>query len=210
MASDETWRWRNEFGGKYQDRFWNQIINALGEPSFSATDDQIALDTDVFTYTPGFNVPLRARVRDGKSRNSLDVTLWRDGSQHATLRLLQDPDRPDTFSGRTLALESGTYDFGISDIAGSPRLRFEVAPPHLGELSELTLNNDLLSQMANASHGRFIHEENTADLADLLSPLKTGQAVDSEIHLWQGYGWFCAILILLTLEWSLRKRSGLI
>lgn len=210
MASDETWRWRNEFGGKYQDRFWSQIINALGEPSFSATDDQIALDTDVFSYPPSFNVPLRARVRDGKSRNSLDVTLWRDGTQHSTVRLVQDPDRPETFSGRTVALESGTYDFGIADIAGSPRLRFEVAPPHTGELSELTLNNELLAQMADASQGRLIHEENTPELANLLSPLKTGQAVDSEIYLWQGYGWFCAILLLLTLEWSLRKRFGLI
>jgi hypothetical protein len=210
IASDESWRWRNEVAGKYQDRFWSQIINTLGEPLFSAADDQIALDTDFFSYPPGSSVPLRARVRDGKSRSSVDITLWRDGKQYSTVHLGQDPDRSDTFSGRTGPLDSGVYDFGISEAASSPRLRFEVAPEHSTELSELTLNRDLLAQMATASHGQFIDEENTADLANLLSPLETGYATESEVHLWQSYGWFSAILILLTLEWILRKRVGLI
>lgn len=214
MGFDETWRWRNEVAGKYQERFWSQLVDELGEATFSAVDDQIALDTDSVNYSPGSSAVLRARVREGNIRTSLEGTLWREGVKVATVSLRPDSGRPDLFIGRTGALEEGVYDFGIQameESAGTAmRIRFEVAPPHKGELSELTLNEPLLAQMSSASHGQYLREEQVKELPDLLSPHTTGKAVESEIPVGQSYGWFLTIVSLLTAEWILRKRIGLI
>lgn len=214
MAFDETWRWRNEVAGKYQERFWNQLINNLAEATFSTMDDQLALDTDAFRYAPGLSAGLRARIRDGKTRSSVDGILWKDGKKHATVSLIPEPGRPNTFSGRSAPLEPGMYDFGVDEVSGSSgsatRVRFEVEAPQSGELGELTLNEELLTQMAADSHGKYLREERVADLPDLIDGLKTGHAVESEVLLWQSYGWFGLVILLLTLEWILRKRLGLI
>jgi hypothetical protein len=214
LAFGETWRWRNEVAGKYQERFWNQLVNELGEANFSALDERIALDTDALSYSPGANAVLRARIRDGKTRNTLEGTLWRDGIKVAAVNLRADSSRPDLMAGRTEPLEAGVYDFGIAetgDSEGSPlRVRFEVAAPHTGELSELTLNEPLLVQMSSESHGRYLREEDVKELPELLKPFTTGQVIETEVPLWQGYGWFSVIIALLSAEWVLRKKSGLI
>lgn len=214
MAFDETWRWRNEVAGKYQERFWNQIISHLAEATFSTMDEQIALDTDAFTYAPGLTAGLRVRIRDGKTRNSVDGILWKEGKKHASVSLSPEPGRPNTFSGRSSPLEPGLYDFGVDELSGvpnsSPRVRFEVQAPQTGELGELTLNEELLVQMATDSHGKYLREERSSELPNLIEGLKTGHAIESEILLWQSYGWFAVVVLLLTAEWILRKRLGLI
>lgn len=214
MASDESWRWRNEIAGKYQERFWSQLVNELGEATFSTMDDQIALDTDAFSYAPGLSAGLRVRLRDGKPRINLNATLWRDGKKYASVNLLQEPGRPDTFAGRSAPLEPGIYDFGVEESGASPgstaRVRFEVQPPQTSELGELTLNEDLLLKMAADSNGKYLREERANELPSLMAHLKVGEAVESETLLWQGYIWFSAVILLLTLEWILRKRIGLI
>ena len=214
MASDETWRWRNEIAGKYQERFWSQLVNELGEATFSTMDEQIALDTDAFSYAPGLSAGLRVRLRDGKPRTNLDATLWRDGKKYASVNLLQEPGRPDTFAGRSAPLEPGVYDFGVEESGVSPgstaRVRFEVQPPQTGELGELTLNEELLLKMATDSNGKYLREERANELPNLISPLKVGEAIESETLLGQSYLWFSAVILLLTLEWLFRKRIGLI
>ena len=214
MASDETWRWRNEIAGKYQERFWSQLINELGEATFSTMDEQISLDTDAFSYAPGLSAGLRVRLRDGKPRTNLNATLWRDGKKYASVNLLQEPGRPDTFAGRSAPLEPGIYDFGVEESGVSSgsmaRVRFEVQPPQTSELGELMLNEDLLLKMATDSNGKYLREERANELPDLIAHLKVGEAIESETLLWQSYIWFTAVILLLTLEWILRKRIGLI
>jgi len=214
IAFDETWRWRNEVAGKYQERFWSQLVNQLAEPAFASNDEQLALDTDAFSYAPGLTAGLRVRIRDGKTRASIDGVLWKDGKKHASVRLIPEPGRPNTFSGRSAPLEAGMYDFGIDDpsLPSSPssRVRFEVQTPYSGELAELTLNEELLTKLAADSHGKYLREERIADLPTLIEGLKTGHAQESEILLWQSFGWFGLVLSLLTVEWILRKRLGLV
>ena len=68
----------------------------------------------------------------------------------------------------------------------------------------------LLRQMASGSGGSFLREEDLSTLPDLLSPLSSGRVVESDTLIWQSYWWFGAILLLLTAEWVLRKRAGLL
>ena len=90
------------------------------------------------------------------------------------------------------------------------RTSFVVLAPEGGELREIACNGDLLEGMALASGGRFLREEQIGRLPELLSPLSSGRVVESDTLVWQSYWWFAAIVGLLAIEWTLRKRAGLL
>ena len=64
--------------------------------------------------------------------------------------------------------------------------------------------------MARASGGEYYREEDAARLVNRLEPLSNGRIEESETILWQSWYWFSAVMILLTTEWILRKRTGLL
>jgi hypothetical protein len=40
--------------------------------------------------------------------------------------------------------------------------------------------------------------------------MSQGRVVESDTALWHSYGWFSAVVLLLTVEWFLRKREGML
>jgi hypothetical protein len=218
MAFDETWRWRQNVAEKYQERFWNQLIPAIAEPVFASQDDLVSLDTDAFSYRVGATAEVRARIRSVQQSNRAEqawkAVLWRDGKRVASIPLAADENRSDVLRGRTAALEAGSYSLGLegsnNTADSSLRVSFQVATPSEGELAELTLNEDLLGRMSAESKGVYLREEKHAQLQEALTPLETGRIVETETVLWQSYWWFSSVLALLSLEWLLRKRAGLL
>lgn len=214
VAFDQSWRWRADVAGKLQERFWSQLVNSIADPTFSSSNDNLSLDTDAFRYNPGSTAIIRARSKDSKQKGSLKGYIWRDGIKVGSLELLRDPSRHDMFTGKTGPLEIGVYDFGLDEGSGEPgadlRVRFEVQAEEKGELGELTFNERLLTQIADASQGSYLREENTSALFELIHPLETAQIVTSETPISEGFPWFAAITALLSIEWMLRKRAGLV
>ena len=77
------------------------------------------------------------------------------------------------------------------------------------ELRDGSANEELLRQMAEAGGGQFLREEDLRRLPEILSVYSAGRIIESETLLWQSYWWFLSILLLLTCEWLLRRRAGL-
>jgi hypothetical protein len=77
-------------------------------------------------------------------------------------------------------------------------------------MADLSANEELLREVARHSGGQFFREEEISQLADKLKPLSKGRIVESDLLLWQSYWWFIPIVLLLTLEWALRKRAGML
>jgi hypothetical protein len=144
-----------------------------------------------------------------------DALVWKDGQVVSTVSLTADPDVPGIYRSRTGALPGGEYEVsvraaGYSESVLKARSRFVVLPPESGEMEQTVANETLLQQMAAASGGGFLREEQLHALPDLLSPLSRGRVVESDTLIWQSYWWFAAVVILLTAEWVLRKRAGLL
>ena len=224
MATDETWRWRYKNADTYHQRIWNQLATYVMPRPYSSSDEYLAIDTGPVSYEFGETAPLRVRLTnpDGKpaAGSTVDALLWKQGRVAATVSLSEDPDVPGTYLGTTAALDEGEYEVsvrasGFSTEALKSRGEFVVLPPESGELAETACNEPLLQQMAADSGGVFLREEQIGRLAELLSPLSSGRIVESDDSLfkrggWLGPLWFCFILALLTLEWFLRKRAGLL
>lgn len=218
-AFDESWRWRYEVADQHHVRYWNQIANWIAELPFAVRDKFISLDAGALTYRPGESADIRVRLRDGEgkpvSKATIAAALYRDGSKVATIPLAADDNAGGLFRGKTASLEPGTYEIGV-EAAGIPdselkaRAGFKVEPRETGELTLLNLNEDLLRQVASASGGQYLREENAAKLIDLLAPMSQGRVIESDTVLWQSYWWFLPIIALFTAEWIIRKRVGLL
>lgn len=218
-AFDETWRWRYREADTYHQRFWNQVVRWIIEKPFAVSDSYVSLDSGPPSYQQGETAEIRVRLRgvDGRplSDAAVDALLWRDGQVAATITLAPEGNGSGMYRGRTSPLAEGQYEVsvraaGFSSDALKARTSFVVLAPESGELQQIACNDDLLRQMAAASGGQFLREEEIDRLPELLSPLSTGQIVESDTLLWQSPWWFAAIIALLAVEWTLRKRAGLL
>ncbi len=218
-AFDDSWRWRYEVADLHHVRYWNQIANWIAELPFAVRDKFVSLDAGAVTYRPGDSADLRVRLRDGENKPvtnaTVDAVLFRDGTRVATIRLTPDDNAGGLFRGKTSALEPGNYELSVESIAIpsnelKARTEFKVEPRETGELTQLSLNEDLLRQMSAASGGQYLREEDLGRLPDLLAPMSQGRIVESDTVLWQSYWWFIPIVLLLTIEWIIRKRVGML
>ena len=222
MGIDETWRWRYDVADKYQDAFWHQLADAIMEPAYAAHNQFIALDAGGVNYQAGDRAEIRVRLRDEHGRlisaGHPLAMLFRDGQKIATLPLAADENSGGAFRGKTAALAPGRYEVRVDAgqlVPATPDMPVEFYVQDKGgdaahELAELTCNEDLLKQMAQASGGEYFREEEVAKLVHKLAPLSNGRIEESETVLWQSWFWFIPIMVLLTTEWILRKRVGLI
>ena len=216
---DDSWRWRYEVGDLYHVRYWNQIANWLAELPFAVRDKLISLDAGALVYRPGDSADLRVRLRDGQGRPvtnaTVDAVLFRDGRRAATIRLSPDDNAGGLFRGRTAALEPGSYEVSVESAAiaerdAKARTGFKVEALETGELTQLNLNEELLRQISALTGGEYLREENIDRLVELLAPMSQGRVVESDTVLWQSYWWFVPIVLLLTAEWIIRKRVGML
>jgi hypothetical protein len=218
-AFDESWRWRYEVADEHHVRYWNQVANWIAELPFAARDKFVSLDAGAMTYQPGESAEIRVRLRDGEGRpvtnTVVDAVLSRAGKKVATLRLAPDENAGGVFRGRSAALEPGEYEVSVESVAiaerdSQARVQFKVQPSATGEMVQLGLNEELLRQIATVSGGEYLREEEIDRLLKLLAPMSEGRVVESDTILWQSYWWFVPIIVLLTIEWIVRKRVGML
>ncbi|MCA8995416.1 MAG: hypothetical protein KDA80_00450, partial [Planctomycetaceae bacterium] len=168
FASDETWRWRYKSADVWHQRFWNQIAKYVMPRPFTLSDEYVSIDTGSVSYGVGDSVDIRVRLLglDGKPARdaSVDALFWRNGELSATLSLTGDSRVPGQYSGRSAPLSEGDYEVsiraaGYSAAALKARTEFVVTAPESGEMTETAANEPLLRQMASASNGGYLREE---------------------------------------------------
>ncbi|MFY9254933.1 MAG: hypothetical protein WAO83_15900 [Fuerstiella sp.] len=219
LASDETWRWRYKAADTYHQRIWNQLARFVMPRPFAVKDEFLSIDTGPVSYKHGDSANIRIRLLglDGKPTTDsiVDALIWKDGQIVATTSLTADVDVPGIYRGNSGELVEGEYEVsiqasGFNQNVLKARGQFVVLPPESSELQSTACNEQMLKQMAAESGGQYLREEQVGQLAALLSPLSNGRIVESDTQIWQSYWWFAAIIALLTLEWALRKRAGML
>lgn len=219
LAGGETWRWRYKVGDRFHARFWNQLVASAIQPPYSVSDDYAAIGTDQIEYQVGDRATVRARLQDAQGRPigdaTVDAILLSDNRPVATMPLQIDDPARGTYRGQTVPLESGQYrvklqasGFDVAALRATTPIWVEARDPQ--EFARVSLDRETLSQLAAASNGRYVHETDADSLLEEIVSLSGGKIIRTEYPVWQSFYWFAAILLLLTVEWLLRKRSGLV
>lgn len=219
LASDELWRWRYQVADLYHQRLWMQIAAWIAAPPFQAEDKTISLGTDRLRYAAGEQAEIRVRLRDENGAMILNgeprAFLLHQGVEVASLALEPDPTHAGVYRALTPPLKPGAYEIAVAARPADPRsnLRLSLRVDDIGnqEWATLTMNRPLLETMASTSGGRFLREEQAAsELPNLLQSVDRKQTITHETILWSSWWWFGAVVLLLTIEWLLRKRLRLI
>ena len=219
LASDETWRWRYKNADVWHQRFWNQLAKYVMPPPFTVSDEYVSIDTGPVSYEFGEAVNVRIRLfgLDGQPAEQaiVDALVWKDDRVVGQISLTSDENLPGIYRGQLGRLPHGSYEVsvqaaGFSASSLKARTEFSVLPIETSEMTQTAVNHELLHQMATASGGMYLPEEDFGNLCALLEPFSDGRIVESDTLIWQSYWWFGAIVLLLTLEWLLRKRVGLL
>lgn len=218
LATDQTWRWRYRVADRYHTRFWNQLLEAIMQPPYEVRDQYIAIATGSPQYTAGQSATIRARLRDAGGRpvgDAIVEAVLKDadgGSQTVLLRSV-DSDRG-VYEAQSPPLTAGQYDVSIrsAGYASSQAVRTSllVVPPTDREAVRLSLDDNLLRSLAAVSGGVYADESNAESVWQAIKPLSDGTIETRRFALAQSYLWFVAILGLLTAEWWLRKKAGLV
>jgi len=144
---------------------------------------------------------------------TVTAVLTRDGQRVASIGLT--PDEGGLFRGKTAALEAGSYQVEIESAVvpeGQIKVRteFKVEAKQNMERTLLSVNEDLLRQISLTSGGQYFREEQVDQILKLLEPLSAGNIRESETPLLESKWWFGLLVLLLTGEWLIRKRVGML
>ncbi len=216
-GTDETWRWRFRVGDVFFARYWVQAVRFLSRSKLLGKDRAALLTVDRREYRRGESVQLRARFIDERQAPADDqgvtVVLERAGHQHRRVTLSRNSTNRGVFAGALDDVLDGKYHAWIATptLEGqAPAADFLVtAPP--GEFERVQLDSAELRRATEETHGRYY---TIASAGKLARDLPAGRQVPIEAlppeALWNRWWVLLAFLCLLTTEWVLRKRVGLV
>jgi hypothetical protein len=217
FAADSTWRWPlHDFAVEHK-RFWRQIILWLAKKDDSQ-EGSVWVKLDQRRFAPGQRVDFTAGAREATG------DPLKDGELKAEVVLPENSRRPlslvkqeDRYSGSYRDTQMpGDYVVEIKAFQkdkeyGSARGRFSVPDQDL-ELDNATADVDTMRNLAALTDGKSYAPE---DLPELIREL-TEQTTQFEIPnptdktIWITSSLFSLLVVLLTIEWYLRKRWGLV
>ena len=212
VGTDETWRWRLRIGDRYHHRFWGQVLRwAVGS---DAGSDLSSLRSDRDRYGPGETVVLEARLKNPDRTpfegGSPVAILSRGADKPRRVALLEVPNRGGLYRGRAEGLASGEYKARLDVAFGSDAATaFAVDDASSEERLSLSLDASAMRRIAEASGGAALDLSDAKVLSDLLDVPPRRRTITTGVDLWDTPSFFLLVALLLTLEWSLRKRWGL-
>jgi uncharacterized membrane protein len=216
-ATDATWRWRYRVGDVFFARYWVQTLRYLSRAKLLGKDRWADLSVDRREYRRGESALFRVRFIDERrapaSDDGVTVVIEQQGHQTRRLQLRRNPSGRGVFEGTLARPPVGKYHAWIATPVleqASAGADFEVvAPP--GEFERVQMEAADLKRAAETTKGRFY---TIANAASLLGDLPEGHQVPIEalppIVLWNRWPVLMVFLVLITGEWLLRKRKGML
>lgn len=213
LGTDETYRWRSLYEDAYN-RFWVNGVRYLFEGRLQAGNSRLRLLSSDDKIDLGDAVELVAEAKDAALQPliaaSFDVAIEREGEVVETVELAPIEALPGSYSLRYRPTQLGTFRVRPVEKSGKAvELSFQVVPARVE--SRGPMQRSALAAIAGAAGGELFDEP--AALLRALDGVPSRSATDTfrtPHALWDGWPTITLILILLSIEWILRKRFNLL
>jgi hypothetical protein len=216
-ATDEMWRWRFQVGDIYFARYWIQTIRYLSRTKLLGKDQAARLTTNRKEYPRGEAIRLRLEFTDERFSPAEDrgatVMLRRGDQTERQIALHRNPAHRELFEATLDELPQGDYHAWLVDPAlpGEPSTDFLVKVSE-AEFERTQMDISELEGAAAKTKGHFYRFDS---VRKLLADLPSGRHVPMKptsppLELWNKWPVLLILLLSLTAEWTLRKRSGML
>jgi uncharacterized membrane protein len=220
IAADSLWNWA--FGvwafkeeANYYSQFWSQAIRWIAT---KADAKLVNVETNKPTYFPGEQVQITTRVYNETYQPISDAKLSIE-ILPPTGKPFQIPSNADTqveglYSALFLASDKGTYKTTATASLSGTQLgtdsaEFAVQTP-LIEFENPQLNEELLKQLADVSGGVYTPLLQIDTLPSKIRDVGSTITTVHEDELWDSPIILLIAVGILSAEWILRKRKGLV
>ena len=219
QATDDTWLWRRHTGELLHDAYWVLVARELMQPDRITRDRRYTIRTDQRVYSYGAPVEVQVEVFDAEllATQGQEVSIVavdaRDAVvvQFAVRRLGEEAN---VFEGSFVPPRAGGFRVKTRDIAtklgeSRPSAPFQVRHASL-EARHPEANHDLLVRFAEATGGGVIEPDRLA--SELRRVQDRSRRIPDDITepLWDSRLVLALFVLIITMEWILRKAYGLL
>ncbi|TWU28110.1 glutamine amidotransferase [Bythopirellula polymerisocia] len=220
VAFDTTWRWQMEGHPELQERFWRQLVLWLSRKDDTG-GEAVWAHLDQRRYQRGSRVEFAVGASDEKrepiASAQFQVEIEKPDGSVATVQVTpRGKEFVGSFDETTLP---GDYRLTVSatsgqDYLGTTEARFTI-PDRDMELDQPAAEPTFMASLANLtsdSGGAGLAPEELPDLLERLQERfeEFEEEVSTQQSLWDSWPMLTALVGLLSTEWFLRKRWGLV
>ena len=176
----------------------------------------VSLNKDVYRAGEDIIVTAEAYTEDYQPRTDVHIELKISGQDY-TQQLALENLGDGVYRGVATILAGGDYHFmaegrriqQLDDLTASASGRFTVDPFRV-ENQDVNANFELMHSLARQSQGTSIPLDSLAAWAATMRTAPKNMRATHEYELWQAWPVLMLIIVLLSVEWLLRKRLGMI
>ncbi len=223
FTGDTTRKWQQGPRAMGQDspfmQFWGQMIRFLaGREGPVIREAACSAAVDKAYYEPQESVSVTATVKnadgEGTEKATVTGTVIRPDGQKDEFKLEPVQGTPGKYIGtyepKTIGQQEVKVEAKVDGqtLPAPEKMIIDVGRPNM-EFDRLDLNEDLMSKIANASGGRYAHITTADFLIDQLNRDLMKRKIIEQVPLAPPLAFWAVFVVLLTLEWALRRRYHL-
>ncbi len=216
MATSGTWRWQmsQALGDPTHDMFWQQLLRWVAADS----PGRVAVSMPVQRLMDDGHVKLTATVRDKEYMAAPDArvvahVIGPEGAS-ALVDMQPVPDNAGTFQAEWTAEKAGSYVVEVTATRGADELGRDVLTfertDGVAENFRTEQNRELLEKLSSQTGGRYWKADELGRLPREISYSEAGISVRDTKELWNMPIVFLALLGLMSGQWLMRRKWGVI
>jgi len=219
IAGDDLWQWAfgaYPFGGddSYYRKFWSGTIRWLASVRTQA--DQVSVTTRKQTYSRDEKVRVTAYVYNENYDpvNDAQIKAQVQTPAKTTRDLIFTLEENGRYTTEFSPTMDGSYKIDVEaqrngNLIGKNSTEFIVQTATL-EFLNTQLNEPLLKEIADISGGSYYKINGISEIPSSIKETKDTVVSTRERSIWDNAFVLIAVIALLTTEWLIRKRKGLV
>ncbi|MDO8549398.1 MAG: hypothetical protein Q7S39_04485 [Ignavibacteria bacterium] len=219
LLAKEIWKWKLQTTMKDFDLFDRFIVSSVKWLNTTEDQKQVKISTSKKIYSLGEQVEFAAQVYDETFNpvSDSEVKVNITGNKQTSEIILSSVGNG-LYEGVFETNKGGDYSFSGEAKLENVSLGKDDGSFNMGEVDiemiNPRMNYEFLSSLADRTGGEYFDQNNYSDLFPLLKRINENASKEkietSEISLWSSEWLMAVIILLLGLEWFLRKRAGML
>ena len=219
VLAKDIWKWKLQVAPKGIELFDNFIVNSLRWLKAGEEQKLVSIKSSKKNYSQGEKIEFSAQVSDESlnpvSDAEIKIKINSDKNEYETE--MQNVG-PGLYEGSILINQTGDFRYSGEALSNGRLLGKDNGSFNIGEIDlemvNPVMNYSLLKLIADESGGEFYSPENYKSVITKIGELNRisskEKILKSEITLWSDTWMLIAAIILFSLEWFIRKRSGML